>query len=134
MFEVPYGQDPYSAIGRYIRENITAIEDIIAVIDIDDVETNELFLVDMDADGYFVWKSDWWEGEKNVSLVDFFPVSDAKRPSAQPERKKGKWISLDDFRGKYNEFGYKCSECGEQSDYDENFCANCGAQMERGET
>lgn len=85
MFEVPYGQDPYSAIGRYIRENITAIEDIIAVIDINGVETNELFLVYMQEDGYFVWESDWWEGEKNVSLVDFFPVSDAQKPSAQPE-------------------------------------------------
>lgn len=42
MFEVPYGQDPYSAIGRYIRENITTIEDIIAVIDINGVETNEI--------------------------------------------------------------------------------------------
>ena len=48
------------------------------------------------------------------------------------KRKKGKWISLDDFRGKYNEFGYKCSECKEQSDYEENFCPNCGADM-RGE-
>ena len=32
MFEVPYGQNPYSAIGKYIRDHITAIEDIIAVI------------------------------------------------------------------------------------------------------
>lgn len=45
------------------------------------------------------------------------------------ERKKGKWISLDDFRGKYNDYGYKCSECGEHSDYEANFCPNCGARM-----
>ena len=51
-------------------------------------------------------------------------------PSAQPERKTGKWISLDDFRGKYNTCGYKCSECGEHSDYEENFCPWCGAKME----
>lgn len=51
-------------------------------------------------------------------------------PPAQPERKKGKWISLDDFRGKYNTCGYKCSECGEHSDYEENFCPWCGAKME----
>lgn len=79
MFEVPYGQDPYSAIGRYIRENINAIEDIIAVIDINGVETNELFMVDMQEDGYFVWKSDWYEGEQNIALIDFFPVSEAER-------------------------------------------------------
>lgn len=85
MFEVPYGQDPYSAIGKYIRENITAIEDIIAVIDINGVETNELFLVDMEEDGFFVWKSDWYEGEKKVVLIDFFPVSEAINSSAQPD-------------------------------------------------
>ena len=84
MFEVPYGQDPYSAIGRYIRENITTIEDIIAVIDINGVETNELFMVDMEEDGYFIWKSDWYEGEENVVLIDFFPVSEAINSSAQP--------------------------------------------------
>ena len=85
MFEVPYGQDPYSAIGRYIRENITTIEDIIAVIDINGVETNELFMVDMEEDGFFIWKSDWYEGEKKVVLIDFFPVSEAINSSAQPD-------------------------------------------------
>lgn len=85
MFEVPYGQDPYSAIGRYIRENITTIEDIIAVIDINGVETNELFMVDMEEDGFFIWKSDWYEGEKKVVLIDFFPVSEAINSSTQPD-------------------------------------------------
>ncbi len=84
MFEVPYGQDPYSAIGRYIRENITVIEDIIAVIDIDGVETNELFMVDWEEDGFFVWKSDWYEGGKKIVLIDFFPVSEATNSSVQP--------------------------------------------------
>ena len=45
------------------------------------------------------------------------------------ERKKGHCISLDDFRGRYNDYGYKCSECGEPCDYEENFCPNCGAEM-----
>ena len=53
-------------------------------------------------------------------------------PSVTPKRKTGKWISLDDSRGKYNDYGFKCSECGEHSDYEENFCPNCGADM-RGE-
>ncbi len=48
MLKVPYGQDPYSVIGKYIRDHITAIEDIIAVIKIDDITTNQLFMVDMD--------------------------------------------------------------------------------------
>lgn len=78
MLKVPYGQDPYSVIGKYIRDHITAIEDIIATIEIDGIRTNELFMVDMQEDGYFVWKSDWYEGEQNIALIDFFPVSNAK--------------------------------------------------------
>ena len=51
-------------------------------------------------------------------------------PSAQPGRKKGKW--LDNYQ-----YGYKCSECGayleiDCGDAEMNFCPNCGADM-RGE-
>lgn len=85
MFKVSYGQDPYDAIGKYIRDHITAIEDIIAVIKIGDVETNQLFTVDINEENCFVWKNDWWEGDKDITLIDFFPVSEAINPSAQPK-------------------------------------------------
>lgn len=85
MLKVPYGQDPYSVIGEYIQDHITAIEDIIAVIEIDDITTNQLFMVDMNEENYFIWNNDWYEGEKDVALIDFFPVSEAINPSAQPE-------------------------------------------------
>jgi hypothetical protein len=85
MIKVPYGQDPYSVIGKYIRDHITAIEDIIAVIKIDDITTNQLFMADMNEENYFIWDNDWYEGEKDVALIDFFPVSEAINPSAQPE-------------------------------------------------
>ena len=85
MLKVPYGQDPYSVIGKYIRDHITVIEDIIAVIEIDDITTNQLFMVDMNEENYFIWDNDWYEGEKDVALIDFFPVSEAINPSAQPE-------------------------------------------------
>ena len=78
MFKVSNGQDPYSAIGKYIRDHITAIEDIIAVIKINEVETNQLFTVDINEENYFIWKNDWWEGEEDVTLIDFFPVSEAQ--------------------------------------------------------
>ena len=78
MLKVPNGQDPYNVIGQYIQNHITAIEDIIATIEIDGIRTNELFMVDMQEDGYFVWKSDWYEGEQNIALIDFFPVSNAE--------------------------------------------------------
>ena len=61
-------------------------------------------------------------------------------PSAQPERKKGKWIYGED---EYGIDGYHCDKCGffVPWDYthkfidfikDYHFCPNCGADM-RGE-
>ena len=48
------------------------------------------------------------------------------QPSAQPERKKGRWIDMDDH--------VMCSCCG-ATHYgsDKNFCPNCGADMRRNE-
>lgn len=91
MLKVPYGQDPYSVIGKYIRDHITVIEDIIAVIEIDAITTNQLFMVDMNEENYFIWDNDWYEGEKDVALIDFFPVSEAINQSAQPEPR---WIPV----------------------------------------
>ena len=54
--------------------------------------------------------------------------------SAQPERKKGRWIEQDDgWDGVY----YQCSECrepfilidGTPADNQYNFCPNCGADL-----
>lgn len=81
MIKVIEGQDPYNVIGKYIRDHITVIEDIIAVIKINEVETNQLFMVDgdMNKGNYFIWENDWWEGETDITLIDFFPVSEAQR-------------------------------------------------------
>lgn len=53
-------------------------------------------------------------------------------PSAQPERKKGKWV-----KEKCRGLVYKCSACGNYLDFEgvnagrgnANFCPNCGAEM-----
>lgn len=67
-----------------------------------------------------------------------------KLPSAQPERKKGKWIYVERREPQYDIEGeetwsllYGCSECGWVHPVIEgfgqyNFCPNCGADM-RGE-
>ena len=108
MLKVLYGQDPYSVIGKYIREHITAIEDIIAVIKIDNITTNQLFMVDMNEENYFIWNDDWYEGEKDVALIDFFPVSEAINPSAQPMQ----WIPLAE---RLPEEGQGCLVCDKGS-------------------
>lgn len=52
-------------------------------------------------------------------------------PSAQPERKKGKWVGYD---GDWLKTMCKCSECGAMIDINEKyrnfFCYHCGARME----
>ena len=56
-------------------------------------------------------------------------------PSAQPERKRGKWIEDVDKWGDVvtTVNGYTCSECKVFNIDRDNFCPNCGADM-RGET
>ena len=58
-------------------------------------------------------------------------------PSAQPERKTGKWLPQDHNKrtGYVTTTVYyypKCSECGHTGNYGMNYCPNCGADM-RGE-
>ena len=78
----------------------------------------------------------WSTVEVKYFVVDMLE----KLPSAQPERKKGKWIYGED---EYGIDGYHCDKCGffVPWDYahtfinyieDYNFCPNCGADM-RGE-
>ena len=51
-------------------------------------------------------------------------------PSAQPERKKGKWVGYD---GDWLKTMCKCSKCGAMIDINEKyrnfFCYHCGADM-----
>ena len=80
----------------------------------------------------------WHEGlEPYVKLRDVVWAIE-KLPSAEPERKTGKWIGTEyagyaDGNPVYYE--WKCSACGCVIEDDEptwNFCPNCGADM-RGE-
>ena len=59
-------------------------------------------------------------------------------PSAEPERRKGRWIETDDG---WDSTYYVCSECGcpwtiiegTPEDNGMYFCPNCGAEMRGGE-
>lgn len=60
-------------------------------------------------------RTDNWKAAVSMVLYDL--------PSAQPERKKGKWIISRDYDQFY------CSVCGELSDYKHRFCPDCGADL-----
>lgn len=72
-------------------------------------------------DEYAMGLNNQWHYDKNAIL---------KCPSAQPERKMGKWI--DKSGGIENAWNY-CSVCGEQAIDLYDFCPNCGADMRGGE-
>lgn len=48
-------------------------------------------------------------------------------PSAEPERKPGKWIPVYDDNGRCSDF--RCSACNGADEYGSKFCPNCGAKM-----
>ena len=79
-----------------------------------------------------VWVgSDYELGARNQYDADVLALETL--PSAQPERKKGKWIKADSqqyFRKHYPCF--TCSECGYRKDSQKkwNYCPNCGARMD----
>lgn len=57
-------------------------------------------------------------------------------PSAQPERKTGKWVECDHEKWVVGVHALRCSECNggyhlsnEMTIYYWNFCPNCGADM-----
>ena len=68
--------------------------------------------------------------------MDFAACFASTLPSAQPERKKGHWIEVDDH---YNRISGRCSVCGWESHMYEDdvvgmdFCPNCGARLQEGE-
>ena len=77
LLKINKNENPYSIIGNYIENHISLIDNIIATISIDGIIHNELFLVEITYNNNFVWLNDWWEGEENIELIDFFFVSDA---------------------------------------------------------
>ena len=50
--------------------------DFIVTIWINDHEQTEFLEFDATGPGLLVWKSDWWEGEKDVRLLGFAPLSE----------------------------------------------------------
>lgn len=73
-------RDPYTEIANYIESWCLSdhgwCEDCLVTISRDNEEITEiLFYTSM---GEFEWEMDWWEGEKDIKLLGFRPISDLK--------------------------------------------------------
>ena len=81
----------------------------------------------------------WPDAVSGVCLdyADVIAVLSEHLPSAQPERKTGRWLEREDYEGSYY---YDCSVCGNSwttidgtpQENGMNYCPNCGAEMKGG--
>ena len=90
-------------------------------------------------DGAYIGQSgDWCNECPGFDKDDCFKLKDEYRqewlkklPSAEPERKTGRWIYDNEAYPYGNPCGhYDCDQCGESVPHKTNFCPNCGAKME----
>jgi len=103
--------------------SLVSINDVLKITT--KVEKIHPYKVVGDRDTYSPYNEGWSDC---VSLLEQYLE---QLPSADPERKKGKW---EDSGWKII---YRCSECGNYLDFsglnagrgDANFCPNCGADM-----
>lgn len=68
----------YQIVFDYIINRIGEnYSDYIVTLALDGRITNELLL--LNGDGEFEWYNDWYEGERDVQIIDFFPLEEAVR-------------------------------------------------------
>ena len=84
--------------------------------------------------------ADWFQHRifvQNMSDIDRQTILNL--PSAQPERKKGRWMSHYDYCKKHELLPsglvamWWCDICGQGVEHPTNFCPNCGAKMKEAE-
>ena len=72
---------PYDDISNYINHHINdVIDDYVVKIRLDGKTYTELLTYNGE---YFEWLNDWYEGEKEIELIDFFPLEDAVRKESE---------------------------------------------------
>lgn len=72
---------PYEDISNYINHHINdVIDDYVVKIRLDGKTYTELLTYNGE---YFEWLNDWYEGEKEIELIDFFPLEDAVRKESE---------------------------------------------------
>ena len=118
--------------------SLVSINDVLKVTT--KVEKIHPYKVVGDRDSYSPYNEGWSDC---VSLIESYLE---KLPSAEPERKKGKWIKVHGYVTPGGDPVWKCSECGkgihvygiEAPSYNRDYtdghqwvaCPNCGADME----
>lgn len=83
------GRNPYKEIIKIIEDwcNRNWWEDMIAEIVIDGEVTNEILLCEGNG-SYLVFNNDWYEGQEEIELTAFAPISEIKVTSEAGHRKK----------------------------------------------
>ncbi len=68
---------PYEEISTYIEDRMNGlIDDYVVKIKLDGKTYTEILTYNGE---YFEWLNDWYEGEQEIELLDFFPLEEAVR-------------------------------------------------------
>ncbi len=65
-----------------------------------------------------------------VNMEYAIVVKVLEQPTAEPERKRGKWLKVTDKHGINGETVWRCSSCLKMTICKGDYCPNCGAKME----
>lgn len=70
---------------------------------------NEILEVDMDVDGYYIWNSDWNEGQEEVEILGCIAISDIDVPEFETLRESTK--EQEPFTPTEDDYEDKCATC-----------------------
>lgn len=71
---------PYDAVTAVIEQFAmrNGYESFVVRLSLDGYETNELLILDGNYSCQFEWNNDWWEGQKDVYLIGYVPLSEIR--------------------------------------------------------
>lgn len=71
--KIDTSKDPYQEVANIVESACKYYADHLVTLMIDGRFTSQILLFDAEK-GCFVWMNDWYEGEKEVSLIGFAPI------------------------------------------------------------
>ena len=110
----------YEVIGNKIQSSLNLIAgDVVVWLSLDGMSVTTLYRID---DGYGQWEDDWYEGQKDVRLIDYCllddlkPVVHAHKVRVHSQGGGTHWVV--------------CSHCEKPIDWQDAYCKHCGAIMD----